>query len=363
MQVDLWGFTNLMLRFIIIGAVFYIALMFFIKIRHARKAGRELSPFLGLGLFFLFYAMTCLFFEYLDYHANFLYMEYTEPIPTILYKGAILAAYCGMIGLVFFTERILGKTKFAFTIFNLGALSYGIFFLYEQADLQLLTYYTMPIPILFLVFTWAFILIIKTKGEIRRKMGVAFASLIGFSFFYILSIDLVKYNIAGWLGIEASLITSISYVGSLVSLLLLGFVFLSFETFTEFAWKDKMREIFIIYQNGISLFHYSFIEKASSDGADLITSGLTGVKDILMDMMETENPLKVFDHRDLKIIFEYGDHSTIVLVCEENLNIYHSKLALLMNDFEEYFQDALPNWTGDIELFRPARKLIEDVFV
>ena len=134
------------------------------------------------------------------------------------------------------------------------------------------------------------------------------------------------------------------------------------SSFTEFNWADKMREIFFIAPNGVTLLHYSFEIEGKSQEPDLISSGLTGIKGILTEMVQSTKQLKVVDHQDVKIIFEYGLYSTLALITYENLHIYHSKLVTLINKFEQLFQDVLSHWKGDIEVFIPARRLVEEIF-
>ena len=124
-----------------------------------------------------------------------------------------------------------------------------------------------------------------------------------------------------------------------------------------------MRELFIISPSGATLFHYSFVEQTDSQVPDLISSGLTGVKAIMSEMVQSQQDLKVVDHQDIKILFEYGTHSTIALIAYENLNIFHSKLALLTSRFENLFDDVLSQWNGDVDVFRPTKRLIDDVFL
>ena len=123
-----------------------------------------------------------------------------------------------------------------------------------------------------------------------------------------------------------------------------------------------MRELFIIGPNGGTLFHHSFIEKETSAELDLISSGLTGVKALLSEMVQSKKQLKVVDHQDVKIIFEYGTHSTLALIVHENLHIYHSKLTLLIEKFENLFHDVLIKWKGETKIFLPSKRLIEEIF-
>jgi len=278
----------------------------------------------------------------------------------ILYTIGSLLGFCGFIGLVFFSEKMFGKTKYAFTIFSIISFIYGIFLIDNSENFGIFTTITLPIIFSIVVINFIYSLVVRTKGEIRKKMALAFFALIGmFSFYYFLD----RKTGGVIFSIPRELLMIISMSGVTIFSIILGFVILSFETFTEFGWKEKMRELFIIGPNGAPLFHYSFAKKASPREPDLIAVGLTGFKDVLAEMMQSKKALKVVDHQDVKIIFEYGTYSTLALVVFENLRIYHSKLVSLIVDFEHLFQDVLSQWKGEVTSFLPSKRLIENVFL
>ncbi|MFX1298834.1 MAG: hypothetical protein ACFFD2_28745 [Promethearchaeota archaeon] len=346
-------FTSLVLQFFFSVCAFYWALIFFLRIKRAKGAGIELSPFLGLGIFSLFVGVMYIFFGY----ENYFFFEY-DLVSFFLYKSGVLSGYIGLIGLVFFSEKMFQKTKFGFTIFSVICCIYGISFLNTYEASRSFSYITMPISVIIVYINFLYFVIFRTKGEIRRKMGLVFICFFGFFFFYLLYTELGKILFPN-LG---ELIVIIAMVGLIIISILWGILFLSFQTFTEFGWKEKMRELFIIAPNGVTLLHHTFIQRSSLQNADLVAAGLTGIRDLLAEMMQSEQKLKTVDHQDVKILFEYGKYSTIALVVHENLHIYKSKLTLLSTQFERMFQEVLPHWTGDVEVFLPAKQLIGDIF-
>ncbi|HUY01564.1 MAG TPA: hypothetical protein VMV49_18515 [Candidatus Deferrimicrobium sp.] len=216
----------------------------------------------------------------------------------------------------------------------------------------------MPISSVIVFFTLIYTIIVKTKGFVRKRFVFAFLGFMGFFFSYLVETE------AGMslLGLSREIAAIISTTGSIGSFIVWATVFLSFETFTEFDWAEKLRELFIIAPSGATLFHYSFMDKPNLPSPDLISSGLTGIKDILAEMVQSTKVLKVVEHQDTKIIFEYGTYSTIALIADENFKIYHSKLTLLKNKFENLFQDFLTYWTGEVDVFIPSGRLIEEIF-
>lgn len=351
--------TALMFRVIFSTCCFFLTLMFFIKIINAKKTGIEISPFLGTGLLIFFYGITHICWMFHDYYIY----EYglsvvNTPNMLDIYKVAIITGFCGIIGLVFICEKILGKTKYLFTIFSIISCIYSVFFLFKIDQIRLVTYISMPISSIIVIITCIYTIFFKTKGFVRKRFVFAFLGLAGFFVFYLVETEAVM----SLLGLSREIASIISTTGSIGSFILWASIFLSFETFTEFDWTEKLRELFIIAPNGATLFHYSFMKKPILPAPDLISSGLTGIKDILAEMVQSTKVLKVVDHQDVKIIFEYGTYSTIALIADENFKIYHSKLTLLIAKFENLFQDFLSHWHGEVEVFIPSGRLIEEIF-
>lgn len=333
----------------------YLAILFFSKVKQARGSGVNLSVLFGIGWFFLFAGIMVIF------HTFWLFTIYAYLTEILsFYSIGVFLGYCGIIGLVYSSEKMLGKTKYAFTFFSIISYIYGIFFINTIEEFGLYTTIAVPISLSIVLINFLYSWVGKTKGEIRKKMAGAFLSIGGVLIFYL--IDRKTGPINEVISIPRQILMIISMIGITVSIIILGIIILSFETFTEFGWKEKMRELFIIGPNGAPLFHYSFIKESSFQEPDLVAVGLTGFKDVLAEMMQSKKALKVVDHQDLKIIFEYGAYSTLALVVYENLRIYHSKLAALIVDFEHLFQDVLSQWKGEVTVFLPSKRLIESTF-
>lgn len=319
----------------------------------ARGSGIELAPFFGLCIFVLCFGLVFVMWAYYNY------LIYGFGLDNLgIYKISILLSYLGLIGFIFFSEKMVGKTKYFFTIFSIGCCIYGIFFTVTVSDLRLFTYFTNPINVTIIFVCFLYTLVVKTKGKIRQKMALTFMTFLVFAFFFVLSTNLGRA--ISPLPDEATLL--IGNVGLIITLNIQGLILLSFETFTEFGWKERLKELYIIAPNGVTLFHHSFVSKLESLTPDLISSGLIGIKGILAEIMESRQKLKIVDHQDVKIIFAYGQYTTMALIAYENLNIYQSKLAALSSQFEDLFQDVLANWAGEVEVFLPTKRLVEKTF-
>ena len=356
MLITTLQFIALIFRIAASFCAFYLATLFFYKVIKAKDSGVYLSVLFGIGWFFLFSGIMLFFFIFWLFNIYAYYLEILS-----IYSIGFFLGYCGIIGFVYSSEKMLGKTKYGFTFFSIISCIYGIFFINKIEEFGIFTTIAVPISLSIVIINFLYSWVVKTKGEIQKKMAGAFLSIAGVLIFYLL--DRKTGPINEIISIPRQILMIISMTGITVSLIVLGIITLSFETFTEFGWKEKMREIFIIGPNGAPLFHYSFAQKASPHEPDLIAVGLTGFKDILAEMMQSKKALKVVDHQDVKIIFEYGTYSTLALVVYENLRIYHSKLASLIVDFEHLFQDVLSQWKGEVTAFLPSKRLIENVFL
>ena len=353
MPLDVLWFTTLLLRIGLSIVAFYIALLFFIKVKRAKETGFDLSAFMGLAIFAFFVGIMEIIYTYFYYYVFQFNLDIFG-----LYLAAMTFGSIGITGLAFLSEKMFRKTKYALTIFSISFIVLTIFFLRTIEDIQFFSTVIQCSVVLFLIVIFIHSLILKTKGEIRRKMEWSLLGFIGIFFFYMLDTEVGQSLVP--LPNEITII--ISLVGLIIVTIFWGLIFLSFETFTEFGWKDQLKELFIIAPNGGTLFHYSFKKETDSHEPDLITSGLTGIKDILAEMVQSQEKLKTVDHQDVKILFEYGTYSTLALIAYENLRIYHSKLAQLINQFEKFFHEFLIHWSGEIEVFRPSKELIEEIF-
>jgi hypothetical protein len=82
----------------------------------------------------------------------------------------------------------------------------------------------------------------------------------------------------------------------------------------------------------------------------------------MAEIIKSEDQLRTVDHQDLKLLFEYGTYTTIVLISSENLHVYHSKLTEFSLKFEEKYQDLLSRWSGEIYGFDQTTDIIEEIF-
>ena len=97
----------------------------------------------------------------------------------------------------------------------------------------------------------------------------------------------------------------------------------------EFDWKFKMRHLYIIHSSGLVLFERRF--KDTSDLSPVLAEGgITGIVNAIKEMTKSEERLSIIRQGHRNILLEYGEKINIVLVVEEDLEIYRYKMKILL---------------------------------
>ncbi|MFX0137150.1 MAG: hypothetical protein ACFFDN_26155, partial [Candidatus Hodarchaeota archaeon] len=305
-------------------------------------------------------AVLCLFlgimFFLWGYYHFFIYEFGIEDF--IIYKITILSGEFGFVGLLFFSEKLIQRTKYAFTVIFLGSNFYAIIFLNTISTLRVYSYIFLGSIGVVATLILIYFIIAKTAGELRHQMSLIFIFMLGFFFFYLFN----NPSIAILLKVSKEVLALITYTGSIIMFIISGVILLGIESFSEYDWRENMKEFYIFTLDGINILHYSFDIKVFSQDKTLITTGLTGVRDILKDMVESEHQLEVIDHGDIKILLEYSTNFMLALVVSLDLKIYRVKLKEFEAEFGSLFREVFLHWSGDTRFFLPAIKIVENKF-
>ena len=132
-------------------------------------------------------------------------------------------------------------------------------------------------------------------------------------------------------------------------------------TLTELDWKPKIQALYGITSGGVCAFEYSFIEREKVD-SQLVSSGLTGVVNLVKEITKSAKKPHTIRQEKRNILLEYGEFITLALIAEEELAILHNKLNLLLQDISLLYDDILPTWRGNLEVFKPVEGLIKKFF-
>ena len=124
-----------------------------------------------------------------------------------------------------------------------------------------------------------------------------------------------------------------------------------------------MKQIYIIQTGkGIPIFQYSYIQDKDTVDSGLFGAGVAGIVHIMQEMTQSRKQPKVFDQGDIKVLLENGKYTTAILVSSHDLKILHEKLRELISEVEEIYEDLFLDWSGDLDVFSPIKKIVEKVF-
>lgn len=125
----------------------------------------------------------------------------------------------------------------------------------------------------------------------------------------------------------------------------------------EREWRDCIHHLFLLNTNGVSIIYHPFVEETLID-QDLMAGGLTGIISMIQEMTKSEDKVEVFSQKNSKLILKYGQYTTAALITLKDLKILHQKLEKFILEFEDFFHEYLIHWTGNLDLFKPADRLI-----
>jgi len=142
----------------------------------------------------------------------------------------------------------------------------------------------------------------------------------------------------------------------------------------EMEWQKEILHIYVIFEGGIIMSDYSFVKwrekknpliekKTEEFNPHLFSGGISGVSTILKEMIDSkQSKLKVIDHEDKKLLFEYGKGFTSILISSKDLKILRNKLKTLTEDIQNVFWETIENWHGDLDVFKPVKTMIRNRF-
>ncbi|MFX0132918.1 MAG: hypothetical protein ACFFDN_04660 [Candidatus Hodarchaeota archaeon] len=348
-MVEFWRIIGFGLTHVFSTCAFFLFLYFINKSLKVRKVKREILPFIGLAIIFLFISIGFIIFSWLDYN------WWTSGLPTnplteleILTGLFIIGSF---IVLTYILEYVFEKTKYFFTLYMIIGII--VLFFIEISTLILL-FYLSPFPF-FILFAWYYIFIRPTSGFLRNRMVIA-----SLGFISIIVGFFLRYNfMSQFLG---SYIYTVGTMVAIMGITLIGYGFSAFSTFSDIRWKEKLREIIVTSKGGICFYSYSFEKRSPVDDTDLIAGGFSGIQGMLSEIVRTSERLQLIDYKNVKIMLEQREDVIFILILKEESTFIQYKLKLFSEEFQDFFKEILQTWEGRVDIFQPARALIERIF-
>jgi len=147
-------------------------------------------------------------------------------------------------------------------------------------------------------------------------------------------------------------------------LLLISVFFSLLPSWREVDWRLALKDLFVIYQGGLSIYEHHFGAETGKDQQAqtvMVGSVLDMAQSFIQQMLQV-GTLKVLDIQDKKIILEQGQYVLVAIVADQELDSIKYLLHSFVNRFETFFGDQLKNFQGDSSVFSPADKLLKQIF-
>ncbi len=135
-------------------------------------------------------------------------------------------------------------------------------------------------------------------------------------------------------------------------------------SYKEADWADSLRSIYVFNSAAVCLYTKNFKPEQNSNipSEDLITGGFTGILALISEITNEKRNLNIIDKEGVKIYFSYGKSVIAALISTKYLPVLSKKLDIFTRSFEKRFDYELAHFTGKINPFHDAKKLIYRYF-
>ncbi|MFX1449974.1 MAG: hypothetical protein ACFFCM_03960 [Promethearchaeota archaeon] len=136
------------------------------------------------------------------------------------------------------------------------------------------------------------------------------------------------------------------------------------QTESELNWYKKIHNIYMFLPKGICIYDQSFTQKEEEDEFEpqLVAGGLTGISSLIQELTQSKTKVKIVEQEEMTLLLEHGQYVIAALVAEENLVTLRNKLAQLVEDVEDLFEDEFKNFYGNLNVFAKVGKIVRKIF-
>ncbi len=133
------------------------------------------------------------------------------------------------------------------------------------------------------------------------------------------------------------------------------------KTESELNWAKRIHHIYFLLPNGVCIYDQSF-KKEKEIEPHLVTGSLAGISSLIQELTQNKTKIKIVEQEEMTILLEHGENLSVALITEENLITLQNKLTQLINDVEDFYQEELVAFSGDISVFSKIGKFIQKIF-
>jgi hypothetical protein len=147
----------------------------------------------------------------------------------------------------------------------------------------------------------------------------------------------------------------------LIGMILVALFLNSIPSLGELGWQKKIKNVILTTKGGVGLFVENFQDRQPLDEV-LVAGALTGISIFIKSVMNSNGKIHVISKGNDKFLFYEGKSVIGILLVEQDLEILKYLLKELVRQFEEFYSTILDKWTGNIELFKPTKYLVDSIF-
>ncbi|MFX1450973.1 MAG: hypothetical protein ACFFCM_09025 [Promethearchaeota archaeon] len=130
----------------------------------------------------------------------------------------------------------------------------------------------------------------------------------------------------------------------------------------ESNWYKRIQDIYIFMpKSGTCVYDHSFKSKEDIE-PQLVSGGLAGISMLIQELTKSKTRVKIVEQEEMTILLEHGKYLSAALITEENLITLRNKLSELIQEIEDFYEEELETYAGDISIFPKIDKFVQKIF-
>ena len=217
------------------------------------------------------------------------------------------------------------------------------------------TFYLTSIPLIFVEIT--------PKKFIRDKMSLAYIFM-GLGMIFAVAIaELLKFEFLK----DYSYLTVYLLFMFLIAAIFISQVKETLPSKQELEWQGEMQYLFLIFKSGVTIYNQDLTKLGKKtqyrkDSEILLGGALVAVSSIFNEILRDKKIIKVIKQENYTIHIEEGKHVIMALIARHEIKKIRKKMQEFLDDFEDFFDDALVKGIAETQLFMPTRKIVQKYF-
>jgi len=135
----------------------------------------------------------------------------------------------------------------------------------------------------------------------------------------------------------------------------------------ELEWQGEMQYLFLIFKSGVTIYNQDLTKLGKKtdyhkDSEILLGGALVAVSSIFNEILRDKKIIKVIKQENYTIHIEEGKHVIMALIALHEIKKIRKKMQEFLDDFEDFFDDALVKGIAETQLFMPTAKIVQKHF-